>query len=51
MPQINLAGQSKAYGNGTPITHFEGRDLAVGAVTKKAKNLYWAFAQDGSNAR
>ncbi|MGD1887003.1 MAG: branched-chain amino acid aminotransferase [Cohaesibacteraceae bacterium] len=38
------------YGKVTPITHFEGRDLAVGAVTKKAKNLYWAFAHDGSNA-
>ena len=51
MPQINLAGLKKAYGNVTVIEDLEGRDLAVGAVTKKAKNLYWAFAQDGSNAR
>ena len=38
------------YGKVTPITHFEGRDLAIGPMATKARDLYWAFAHDGSGA-
>jgi branched-chain amino acid aminotransferase len=38
------------YSKVAPITHFEGRDLAVGPVTLKAHKLYWEFAHNGEHA-
>lgn len=38
------------YSKVAPITHFEGRDLAVGPITLKARKLYWEFAHNGEHA-
>lgn len=38
------------YSKVAPVTHFEGRDLAVGPVTQKARDLYWQFAHSGEHA-
>lgn len=38
------------YSKVAPVTHFEGRDLAVGPVTLKARKLYWEFAHSGEHA-
>lgn len=35
------------YSKVAPVTHFEGRDLAIGPVTQKARGLYWEFAHSG----
>lgn len=35
------------YSKVAPVTHFEGRDLAIGPVTQKARRLYWEFAHSG----
>lgn len=38
------------YSKVAPITHFEGRDVAVGPLTLKARKLYWEFAHSGEHA-
>lgn len=38
------------YSKVAPITHFEGRDLAVGPVTQTARKLYWEFAHSGDHS-
>lgn len=37
------------YSKVAPITHFEGRDVPVGPMTRKARKLYWEFAHTGEH--